>query len=44
VEYLAKAAANQFTEALNYGQKHVVSTTLNEPLSGQNSTLLKVVL
>ncbi len=34
-------ANNPFTEVLNNSRKYVVSTTLNDPLPWQNSTLLK---
>ena len=40
-DYWPKQAPNPFTEALNSVQKYVASTTLTEPLSWQNSTLLK---
>ena len=36
-----KQKDNPFTEALTNSQKYVVSTTLEEPLSWGNSTLLK---
>ena len=36
-----KQPDNPFTEALNNAQKYVVSSTLNEPLPWENSTLLK---
>jgi dihydrofolate reductase len=40
-DYWPKQDPNPFTEALNSVQKYVASTTLTEPLSWQNSTLLK---
>jgi dihydrofolate reductase len=40
-DYWPKQEPNPFTEALNSVQKYVASTTLNEPLPWQNSTLLK---
>jgi dihydrofolate reductase len=36
-----KQPDNPFTEALNNTEKYVVSSTLNEPLPWENSTLLK---
>jgi dihydrofolate reductase len=39
-EFWPKRTDNPFTEVLNRAQKHVVSTTLSEPLPWQNSTLL----
>src|SRR5947209_1308647 len=36
-----KRPPNPFTDALNSVQKFVVSTTMREPLTWQNSTLLK---
>jgi dihydrofolate reductase len=38
--YWPKQADNPYTEALNSAQKYVASTTLEEPLPWQNSTLL----
>ncbi|GAA4581377.1 dihydrofolate reductase family protein [Planotetraspora phitsanulokensis] len=40
-DYWPKQGQNPFTEALNRVQKYVASTTLTEPLTWQNSTLLK---
>jgi dihydrofolate reductase len=40
-EFWPKQERNPFTEALNSVQKYVASTTLTEPLTWQNSTLLK---
>lgn len=40
-EYWPAQEPNPFTDALNRVQKYVVSTTLTEPLTWQNSTLLK---
>lgn len=40
-DYWPKQAPNPFTEALTRVQKYVASTTLTEPLTWQNSTLLK---
>jgi len=39
--YWPRQAPNPFTEALDRVQKYVASTTLTEPLTWQNSTLLK---
>jgi dihydrofolate reductase len=39
--YWPKQHGNPFTEMLNNMQKYVASTTLNEPLPWNNSTLLK---
>jgi dihydrofolate reductase len=39
--YWPKQKDNPFTEALNRTQKYVASNTLKEPLSWQNSTLIK---
>ncbi|MGW5261628.1 dihydrofolate reductase family protein [Microbispora sp. NPDC004025] len=40
-DYWPAQAPNPFTDALNRVQKYVASTTLTEPLTWQNSTLLK---
>jgi dihydrofolate reductase len=40
-DYWPKQEPNPFTEALNSVQKYVASTTLTEPLSWQNSTLVR---
>jgi dihydrofolate reductase len=40
-DYWPKQEPNPFTEALNNVQKYVASTTLTEPLTWQNSTLLR---
>ncbi|MEU8824774.1 dihydrofolate reductase family protein [Streptomyces sp. NPDC048636] len=40
-DYWPKQPPNPFTDALNRVQKYVASTTLTEPLTWQNSTLLK---
>ena len=40
-DYWPKQAPNPFTEALNRVQKYVASATLTEPLTWENSTLLK---
>jgi dihydrofolate reductase len=40
-DYWPKQEPNPFTEALNRVQKYVASATLTEPLTWQNSTLLK---
>ncbi|TQS21601.1 dihydrofolate reductase family protein [Microbispora sp. KK1-11] len=40
-DYWPAQAPNPFTDALNRVQKYVTSTTLAEPLTWQNSTLLK---
>ena len=39
-DFWPKQTANPYTDALNRTQKHVVSTTLREPLPWQNSTLI----
>jgi len=40
-DYWPKQTNNPFTERLNNMQKYVVSTTLEEPLAWQNTTLMK---
>jgi dihydrofolate reductase len=40
-DYWPKQEPNPFTEALTRAQKYVASATLSEPLTWQNSTLLK---
>jgi dihydrofolate reductase len=40
-DYWPKQEPNPFTDALNRVRKYVASTTLSEPLSWQNSTLLE---
>ena len=39
-DFWPKQTANPYTEALNRAQKHVVSSTLDEPLPWENSTLI----
>jgi dihydrofolate reductase len=39
-DFWPKQAANPYTAALDRAQKHVVSTTLREPLPWKNSTLI----
>jgi dihydrofolate reductase len=39
-DFWPKQAANPYTEALNRTEKHVVSSTLREPLPWENSTLM----
>jgi dihydrofolate reductase len=39
-DFWPKQAANPYTEALNRTRKHVVSSTLREPLAWENSTLI----
>ena len=40
-DFWPKQEPNPFTDALNRAEKYVASTTLDEPLPWQNSTLLK---